>query len=256
MEELGAPNRAILYEKKAIAIAGNSDDAIKYQLHLGHILLSDKIKRPDEAMLIAENILSISPSSAPALYLKSYSYFHKNQYTESLASIQKTIEFEPSNSGYYFFRAIVYEKLKNWNSMESDLKKTIELAPTYPVPYNYLGFLLAEKNERIEEALALIQKAVDLEPDNAAYQDSLGWAFFRKGDIENALFHLHLAKQIMEYREQEDGVVLDHLGDVYSAKEEIVKAREFWKKALALTKDSDSKVKLQDKIQNSIVTKR
>lgn len=256
MEELGAPNRAILYEKKAIAIAGDSEEGIKYQLHLGHVLLGDKIKRPDEAMSIAENILKSSLSSDSAWYLKSYSHFHKSQYALSLNSIQKAIEIEPSNSGYYFFRAIVHEKLNNWDSMEEDLKKTIELNPANPVPYNYLGFLLADKNERIDEAIGLIQKAVDLEPDNAAYQDSLGWVFFRKGDFENALFHLHLAKQIMEDRGQEDAVVLDHLADVYSAKEEIVKARELWKKALQLTGDNDSRLKIQKKIQNSIVLKR
>ncbi len=248
MEELKSPNRAILYSKKAISLAKNNEEKEKYEIHLGHILLSEKIKRPNEGIKIADNILSQNPKNHSAFYLKSYALFQKEDYKSSMESINSAIAIESDNVGYIFQRSLIYEKLQNFKEQEKDLKATIQMNSENPVPLNYLGFLYAERNEKIEEAFALIQQAVELEPDNGAYQDSLGWIYFRMNRLEESLFHLTLAKQMMAGSGQEDPIVMDHFGDVFKAKDDMVNAKEYWKRAIQLSKNPADIERIQKKI--------
>ncbi|MCC5814667.1 MAG: tetratricopeptide repeat protein [Leptospira sp.] len=255
MEKLGSPNRAILYSKKAIAISPESQEKQRYQLHLGHILLSDKIRRNNEALKISQSVISTNPGNSSAHYLEGYSFFQTKQYSKALSSLNKAIELEPKNSGYYFFRGLIYEKLNDFPGLESNLRNSMELTPNNPVTYNYLGYYLADKGIRKEEARELIQKAVDLEPDNGAYQDSLGWIYFRLGDTKNAIFHLYLAKQMLSDRDIKDPTVYDHLGEVYFHKEEYAIARDYWKRAIAMTEDEKEKQMYLNKINRKIPSK-
>jgi tetratricopeptide (TPR) repeat protein len=98
----------------------------------------------------------------------------------------------------------------------------------------------------------MILKAVDLEPDNGAYQDSLGWIYYKMGRLDEALFHLSLAKQMLADQGINDPTVYDHLGDVYNSKEDVVNAKGYWKKAKQL---SNSKTEI-DKIELKILNKK
>jgi len=251
MEELKSPNRAILYSKKAIALSTDPEEKSKFNLHLGHLLLSEKIKRLDEAKAIADKLLKENPKNHSAYYLNSYAFYLEEKYKPSLESINQAIEQDSENIGYIFQRALIYEKLNNFPGQEKDLKLAIELNSENPITLNYLGFLYAERNEHKEEALAMIQKAVDLEPDNGAYQDSLGWIYFKMGRLDEALFHLSLAKQMLADQGINDPTVYDHIGDVYYTKDDIVNAKDYWKKAKKLSKNKSEIEKIELKIQNT-----
>jgi tetratricopeptide (TPR) repeat protein len=251
MEELKSPNRAILYSKKAIALSTDPEEKSKFNLHLGHLLLSEKIKRLDEAKAIADKLLKENPKNHSAYYLNSYAFYLEEKYKPSLESINQAIEQDSENIGYIFQRALIYEKLNNFPGQEKDLKLAIELNSENPITLNYLGFLYAERNEHKEEALAMIQKAVDLEPDNGAYQDSLGWIYFKMGRLDEALFHLSLAKQMLADQGINDPTVYDHIGDVYYTKDDIVNAKDYWKKAKKLSKNKSEIDKIEIKIQNT-----
>lgn len=251
MEELKSPNRAILYSKKAIALAKSDEEKEKYEVHLGHILLSEKIKRPNEGISIADRILAQNPKNHSAFYLKSYALFQKENYETSMDAINLALEIDSENVGYIFHRSLIYEKLKNFEAQEKDLKTSIQMNSENPVPLNYLGFLYAERNEKKEEALNLILQAVELEPDNGAYQDSLGWIYFRMNRLEESLFHLTLAKQMMADSGQVDPIVMDHFGDVFKAKDDIVNAKEYWKKAFQISKNPLDRERIQKKISST-----
>jgi tetratricopeptide (TPR) repeat protein len=94
---------------------------------------------------------------------------------------------------------------------------------------NYLGYMLADKGIRLPEALKLIRKAVDLEPTNGAYLDSLGWAYFKLGQYEEAEENLRKAVE----RDQTDPTVHDHLGELYEKTGRIRLAAAQWELSLA-----------------------
>jgi tetratricopeptide (TPR) repeat protein len=94
---------------------------------------------------------------------------------------------------------------------------------------NYLGYMLADKGTKLPEALKLIQKAVELEPMNGAYLDSLGWAYFKLGEYELAEENLRQAVE----RDRTDPTVHDHLGELYAKTNRIRLAAAQWELSLA-----------------------
>ena len=94
---------------------------------------------------------------------------------------------------------------------------------------NYLGYMLADKGKQLPEALKMIRKAVELEPMNGAYLDSLGWVYFKMGDYELAEQNLRQAVE----RDQTDPTVHDHLGELYEKTGRIRLAAAQWELSLA-----------------------
>ena len=106
---------------------------------------------------------------------------------------------------------------------------------------NYLGYMLADRGERLDYARNLIERAVQLDPSNAAYLDSYGWVFYRLGQYDEALKQLERAAEMVS-----DATVFDHLGDAYKAVKLEDKARLWWQRALDI--DSSNTV-IQEKLQ-------
>ncbi|HEY1184596.1 MAG TPA: tetratricopeptide repeat protein [Bryobacteraceae bacterium] len=110
----------------------------------------------------------------------------------------------------FFMRGAGLERQKKYDQSEAAFRKALELNPKDAGALNYLGYMLADRNVRLEEAYDLIKRAVDLEPENGAYLDSLGWVYFRQGKLDDARGLLERALERMP-----DPTVHDHLGDVY-----------------------------------------
>ena len=97
----------------------------------------------------------------------------------------------------------------------AQLEKAIQYNPKSARSYNYLGYLYADKNIKIDRSLILIKKALEIEPENGAYIDSLGWVYYRKGKYHIALENLLKAEMILDELETPDPIVYDHIGDTY-----------------------------------------
>jgi len=110
----------------------------------------------------------------------------------------------------YYMRGAGMERQKKYDQSEAAFRKVLELNPKNAGALNYLGYMLADRNVRLEEAYNLVKRAVDLEPENGAYLDSLGWVYFRQGKLDDARGLLERALDRMP-----DPTVHDHLGDVY-----------------------------------------
>lgn len=108
---------------------------------------------------------------------------------------------------------------------------------------NYLGYLWVDRGVRLDEGLALIQRAVELRPASAAIIDSLGWAYYRLGEFDKALEHLERAVELAPA----DATLNDHLGDLYWRLDRRTEARFQWRRALSLNPDrpDDIEAKLE-----------
>ncbi len=109
----------------------------------------------------------------------------------------------------------------------------LELDPNFGPALNYLGYMLAERGERLEYARELIENAVAQDPDNAAYLDSYGWVYYRLGEFEEAIRYLERAAKL-----DNDPTILDHLGDAYHEVGQTERARQWWQRALDLDPDN------------------
>jgi tetratricopeptide (TPR) repeat protein len=128
----------------------------------------------------------------------------------------------------WFLRGSNFEREKQYPQAEEQFKKVLASDPEHASALNYLGYMLADQNQKLEEALGYIKHAVDLDPANGAYLDSLGWAYFRLGKYEQAEDNLLKASQKIN----SDPTVLDHLGDLYQKTGRLKLAANDWERAL------------------------
>jgi tetratricopeptide (TPR) repeat protein len=128
----------------------------------------------------------------------------------------------------WFLRGSNFEREKRYAEAEEQFKKVLASDPGHASALNYLGYMLADQNMKLEEALGYIKRAVDLDPANGAYLDSLGWAYFRLGKFELAEDNLLKASQKINT----DPTVHDHLGDLYQKTGRLKLAATHWERAL------------------------
>src|SRR5712692_1763000 len=128
----------------------------------------------------------------------------------------------------WFLRGSTFEREKRYAEAEEQFKKVLASDPEHASALNYLGYMLADQNTKLEEALGYIKRAVDLDPANGAYLDSLGWAYFRLGKYELAEDNLLKASQKINT----DPTVHDHLGDLYQKTGRLKLAATNWERAL------------------------
>jgi len=141
----------------------------------------------------------------------------------------KLSESQDEKEAVTFLRGAMYERMKNYDQAETEFRAVLKMNPTSPSALNYLGYMLADRNIRLSEALDLIQKAVDQEPTNSAFLDSLGWVYYRMNKLEEAEDNLRRALQQFGSR---DATVYDHLGDVCLSRNELKEAVKQWELSL------------------------
>ena len=131
---------------------------------------------------------------------------------KALDDAEKLSESNDDKETVQFMRGAMYERMKRYDAAEAEFRKVIELNPENAGALNYLGYMLADRNTKLEEASRLIKKAVELEPDNGAYLDSLGWVYYRQDRLNDAE---GLLVRALDRIGGQDPTVHDHLGDVY-----------------------------------------
>lgn len=131
------------------------------------------------------------------------------------------------------------------------LQRAISLEPASAAPaYNYLGYMWVDRGVNLDKAGEMIRKALQIDPDNGAYLDSLGWFYHKKGDHEAALRELLRSLEVAAGRSTDDDpVVFDHIADVYLALGKIPDALQYWQRALPMAKED---MKLSESINGKI----
>lgn len=246
-EMLGKPNHAILKIKNAISVEADPIKKEKFAFRLAYLYLLPSVRKEKSAIEILNPLIQKS-ENVSYYYLRGLAYYQLEKFDKSYEDFNKTVTLDPYQNNYYFYRAMASDKLGKFDSAEKDLYKVIELNANASNAMNYLGYMYAEKNIKQKEALSLLNSAIQIEPDNAAFQDSLGWLEYRKQNLNRSLLHLNFAASLASEREIEDPVIYDHLGDVYIAKKDPVNALVFFKLALSKSKGED-KQKLLQKIK-------
>ena len=190
---------------------------------------------------------------ANARLLKTYGSLQRSMslFQEAIKSYTRAIEvakketYTESIWPILFLRGISFERSKNWASAESDFISALELSPDQPQVLNYMGYSLLERKEKLDQALKMIILAAEKSPDSYHIIDSLGWAYYKKGDFGKALLYLEKAMEI----ESTDPIVNDHLGDVLWMLGRKREAKFQWKKSLSFNPESVDQKNTEDKLK-------
>ncbi len=161
------------------------------------------------------------------------------EWDASLPFLQKAEAMASDPSSALFAQAVAHERSGDIARSAEIFERLLVATPDDARTLNYLGYMWADRGENLERALDMIRRAVALDPDNGAYMDSLGWAYFQVGDYEAARRYLEWAARLI----RDDATVHEHLGDVYVALRQPDQARESYRQALALGADDPNQVR-------------
>jgi tetratricopeptide (TPR) repeat protein len=190
----------------------------------------------DDAIQHLKEAMRLSPENVELhLYLGAF-YEENEDYAEAENILKKALEMDAKNTGLHFRLGVVYDKWKKKDASIEQMKKVIEIDPMDAHALNYLGYTYLDLNRNMEEAEKLILRANEIKPDDGYIIDSLGWLYYKKGDVDKALEKLEKAVALVPY----DPVILEHLGDVYLALGERQKAMEMFKRSLEHSKSEDN----------------
>lgn len=174
----------------------------------------------------------------------------------ALDEADKLSSSKEEKEGVLFMRGAMFEKMKKYPEAEAEFRKVLEMNPRNASALNYLGYMFADRDIRLQEAHELITRALELEPNNGAFLDSLGWVYYRMGKLEEAENYLRRALQ----REPRDGTIHNHLGDVYfrqgNLKEAIAQwqiSLKEWEAASRAEADPAEIAKIQKKLEGAKV---
>jgi tetratricopeptide (TPR) repeat protein len=176
------------------------------------------------------------------------------RFTEAEAAAHKSLDLgaKPEEQEYgHFLLGSIYEREKKYDQAEAEFKKVLNADPLNAAAANYLGYMLADRGVRLEESLKYIQKALELEPNNGAYMDSLGWAYYKMSRFDQAANQLEKAARLIS----SDPTIHEHLGHTYlqlgkrrEAQQLFERALKEWPSAASSDFDADQAAKLQKQL--------
>jgi tetratricopeptide (TPR) repeat protein len=249
-ESVKKPAMAIkVYER----VPANSPLKRNAQIQLATDL--DAADRSDEAIKILKGVTADDPKDLEAVMAlgniergrKKFADCSQT-YTQGIDNLAAAASTDKGNWVYYYFRGICEERSKQWSKAEVDMKKALEMQPEQPHVLNYLGYSWIDQGINLDEGMKMIKRAVDQRPDDGYIVDSLGWAYFRIGNYEDAVKTLERAIDL----KPEDPTINDHLGDAYWRVGRTLEAKFQWAHARDLKPEPDDLPKIEAKIDNGL----
>jgi tetratricopeptide (TPR) repeat protein len=180
-----------------------------------------------EARAYLRTLDASGPQGVQVLITEAQLLRDANQPREAYELLGKALKAQPEQPELLYDQAITAEKLERFDVLESSLRKLIRIKPDYAHAYNALGYSFADRNLRLPEARKLIERALELSPEDYYIIDSMGWVLYRMGDLQAAAEHLRRA-----YAGRPDAEIGAHLGEVLWQMGERAEAQRVWQEAL------------------------
>jgi tetratricopeptide (TPR) repeat protein len=219
-------DKAIAKTKKTLG-ASPKDDGLTVQLAM---LYGEKLDAASATPLLQS--LLRNDDSDFEVYLDLAQVLERcKKYPEAEQDAQKALGLAKDSSSKesaWFMLGIIYERQKKWDLAEGEFKKALAANPTNAAVLNYYGYMLADRGLRLDEATSMIQRAVQQDPNNGAYLDSLGWAYYKQNKLTEAEENLRKAVE----HQMHDPTILAHLGDVYAKMGQKDRAVDLWERSL------------------------
>ncbi len=206
----------------------------------------------DDAIKLGHAAVEAHPEDIDLSLLYADLLRQKQRYADAVAvydAVLPRIAATSSRRGVALFhRGMAYQQAHQWPKAEADLQAALMLRPDDPGLLNYLAFSWADQGINLDRARTMLERAVQLSPDDGAIVDSLGWVMFQAGDYADAVKQLEHAVEL----DQDDATINDHLGDAYWRAGRQIEARSQWERALRETEDKALLEQIRVKLQNGL----
>jgi len=215
----------------------------------------EMLDRTEEAIAQLKQMSAESPTRAGAEMQLGDLLRGKKRFAEAVEAYDEAIKRlgaagMPERWSLYYSRGIALERSGQWKPSETDLLHALELKPEQPLVLNYLGYSWIDRGENLERGLKMIEKAVELRPEDGYIVDSLGWAHYRLGEYSSAVEYLEKAIELVP----EDPTINDHLGDAYWQSGRPSEARFQWRRALQFGPEADEVKPIEAKLDGGLAS--
>jgi tetratricopeptide (TPR) repeat protein len=227
----------------AVARKSVPDAALFYMLAQAQRQLKDTAG----AAATAGKLKGAFPGDPRALYLDAQILQDKGQNAEAIAAFQTLIARAPDDAALLYEYATLLEKAGRTADAERTLRDLIARDPLDANALNSLGYMLADRGERLDEAIDLLQRALKVDPKNPSFLDSLGWAFYQQGKLDMADAPLTEAAAKLP----ESSVVQDHLGELRFKQQRFADAAAAWERALAGDQDTIDSARVEKRLRDA-----
>jgi len=182
----------------------------------------------EQAAALAADAARQHPNDRRFVQLQGQALFEGGRRSAAFALLEQAVRDEPDDTDTLFALADLYHDAGREGDAEKALRQVVAVEPQHPNALNYLGYILALRGENLDEAIDLVRRALDQDPDNGAYLDSLGWAYYKRGDLDEAERYLTAAAEQLP----ENSEIQDHLGDLFARAGRYAEAIAAWQRAL------------------------
>jgi len=238
-DALAATDR--LDEALELLAAGDGGADSARRLLAGRVEILFDHDREDEAQqLLGQAIDGGDPED---LLFAAQNLQRNRRYAEVIVLAQRVVAEQPESLAALFLLGAAQERNGERAAAIATFHRLLALDPEHAPSLNYLGYMWAERGEKLDDALTMIRRAVALDPDNGAYVDSLGWVCYQLGRYEQAREHLEWAVRLIP----DDATILEHLGDLYLKLDELSRARDCYRQAVEL--DGENLAAVRRKLQ-------
>ena len=167
-------------------------------------------------------------------YILGLSYSRIKMNDEAINFYNRALSIRPNSINVLHSMAILYDEIGEWLKSDKIYDQLIKNNPSDAQAFNNYAYSLVERNKKLDEALIYAKKAIELEPKNPSYLDTIGWVYFKMNDIKRARRFIEESINI----QGDNAVVLEHLGDILMKSNDSVNALVFYKKAYQFDKQN------------------
>ncbi len=232
--EMDSVELARLELEKSLALQSSREDAWQ-QL----CLLGIRTGNWEQAMADAKRFVAALGDKASSWRMLGYVYAARGKFEEASQALHRSLSIDSTNSRTWFELGSTYERRKQYDSAAAAFRRALAIEPRDHVTANYLGYMWADQDVKLDSARALIELALEEEPENGAYLDSYAWVLYRLGDIEGA--YSCIVKSIEQI--DDDAVVYAHLGDIHVKRGDYAAAVEAYQKSLSLEPENEDEIR-------------
>ncbi|MFK0572029.1 tetratricopeptide repeat protein [Endozoicomonas sp.] len=231
--------------KEYYLLVGPGKEFMAAQVAMSQMLVEQG--KLDEALTHVGEARNRNPARMESLFLLEGELLVNDlQLEQALVLFERALKTNPESVNLLYSRAMVHEKLDDLAGLEKDLREILKVEPDNAAALNALGYTLADRTDRFEEAESLIYRAYELNQEDPAIMDSMGWVQFRLGNYEQAEKYLRMA-----YTQIPDAEIAAHLGEVLWVKGDREAARGLWAEALKKSPDSQILKDTMDRLTES-----
>jgi len=222
------------FEKDVEELSENSI----YRAYIGFVRALIKLEREDEALkLIHDDAKKYIKNTTRLKELEATILRELKRYDDAIAIYEWLLASDPENRAYHLSISLVYDLNGQFEKAEESLLKVLELSPDDPLALNNLAYMYLENDVNISKALKMVRQALTLDPENGAYLDTLGWAYYKLGKYKEARKQIEKSLKLAD--REDKGIIYDHYGNVLIKLGKKKEAVEAYRNAIDFGEDEE-----------------